>query len=227
MNTHKEQWESGKQHEIDFWTEWFETGGLQWKEEYKNRLDENLPFPEFLIEYLPDRPEITVLDVGAGPLTLLGKVLPGRKLTITAVDALADIYDKIMERCHIVPLVRTQYCEAERLSEKFPAGSFDLVYMQNALDHSYDPMEGIKQMLHVVKNDCCVFLSHATNEAERENYSGFHQWNFCMEGDKFIIWNKDARIDVASELSGYAEVTVRGDDAWNQVMMKKIDFQAP
>lgn len=224
MNIHKKSWETGKQHEIAFWTEWFETKGLQWKDEFKNRLNEHLPFQDFLVPYLPDRPEITVLDVGAGPLTLLGKVLPGRKLTIIAVDPLADIYDKILESYHIVPLIRTESCDSERLSEKFHACTFDLVVIQNALDHSYDPMEGIKQMLYVLRKDCWVILSHDTNEAERANYVGFHQWNFCREEDKFIIWNKDARIDVASELGGYAEITLHGE---NYVLIKKMDIQSP
>ncbi len=222
MNTHKETWELGRKFEIDFWTAWFETKGLQWKEEFSNRLKEDLLFQDCLVPYLPDWPELTVLDVGAGPLTLLGKVLPGRKLTIVAVDPLADIYDKILERNHIVPPVRTELCEAERLSEKFSARTFDLVFIQNALDHSYDPMKGIKQMLHVLKNNCWLIMSHDTNEAERANHVGFHQWNLCREDDKFIIWNKDIRIDVATALNSHAEITLHGE---HYVLIKKMDIQ--
>ncbi len=218
----KKKWEKGASHETDFWSEWFRTKGMEWQQDYKARLDDSLPFQEYLIKYLPKSSRCSILDVGAGPLTLLGKVLPGYELDITAVDPLANEYDDILKRFRISPVIRTQYCEAERLSDKFLPESFDLVHIQNALDHSYDPLEGIKQMLTVLKKDCYIFLSHLTNEAEKEKYIGFHQWNFCREGDRFIIWNKDNRVDVAEELGDRAQLTISGDQTWNVVEIKKV-----
>jgi SAM-dependent methyltransferase len=218
----KQKWVAGKQHEIDFWSKWFETKGSEWKKDYTDRLDANLPFQEYLVKYLPKSPQCSILDVGAGPLTILGKVLPGYELRIIAVDPLASEYDHILRRYNISPIVRTEYCEAERLSEKFPSGFFDLIHIQNALDHSHDPLEGIKQMLKVLKNNCFIFMAHFTNEAEKGKYVGFHQWNFCREDDKFIIWNKDTRIDVHEALKSLAEVTISGDQDWNVVEIRKM-----
>jgi SAM-dependent methyltransferase len=211
----------GKQIEIDFWSRWFETKGLEWKKEYRDRLDPNLLFQDYLIKYLPKSPVCTILDVGAGPLTALGKKLTGCEIAITAVDPLAREYEEILERFNISPVVKTQYCEAEKLSENFLPDYFDFVHVLNAMDHSYDPIEGMRQMLKVVKKNCFIFMSHASNEAEKENYIGFHQWNFCREGDKFIVWNKDIRIDVNEELKNLAEITIRGDQSWNIVEMRR------
>ncbi len=36
--------------------------------------------------------EVSILDVGAGPLTIINKTFPGKTLTITATDPLADEY---------------------------------------------------------------------------------------------------------------------------------------
>src|SRR5512135_2362239 len=109
----KVTWEKGVQNEKEFWTDWFKNKGGQWSKDYANRLDADLPFQEYLVEYLPKSPKCTVLDVGAGPLTLLGKVLPGYDLDIVAVDPLADEYEKLLKLYDISPIVRTQYCDAE------------------------------------------------------------------------------------------------------------------
>ena len=45
----------------------------------------------------PEGVTVRVLDVGAGPLTALGKVWPGRTLELTAVDPLADEYNAILD----------------------------------------------------------------------------------------------------------------------------------
>jgi SAM-dependent methyltransferase len=222
MEAHKSTWTEGRQIEIAFWSEWFRTKGLEWEKEFRDRLDPDLPFQEYLVRYLPKSSKCAILDVGAGPLTALGKRLTGCELVITAVDPLAHEYDEILKRFDISPIVRTQYCEAEKLSEKFPPDHFDFVHVLNALDHSYDPLEGIKQMLRVLKKHCFIFMSHANNEAEKEKYVGFHQWNFCREDDTFIIWNKDTRIDVNEELKDLAELRITGDNAWNIVEMRKI-----
>lgn len=218
----KRIWAKGAKQELDFWEMWFRTKGLEWKKDYLNRMDPHLQFQDYLIKYLPKVPTCHILDVGAGPLTVLGKVLPDRELDIVAVDPLAKDYDDILQRYKISPVVRTQYCEAENLSDQFLPDYFDLIHSLNALDHSYDPLEGIRQMLKVLKENRFIFLSHSSNEAERENYAGFHQWNFCREGEKFIIWNKGARIDVNEALRGQAEVTISGDQLWNTVEIRRV-----
>ncbi len=57
---------------------------------------------------------IRILDVGAGPLTVLGKRLTGVQIDITAVDPLAGDYGTLLQRHGIAPPIRTQWCEGER-----------------------------------------------------------------------------------------------------------------
>lgn len=171
----KKKWESEKSSEIEFWRSWFKTKGLDWPHDYNHRMDPNADFQERLAKCLPKQRDVSILDVGAGPLTKLWKVCPMHNLDITAVDALADDYDKLLMEFGIVPLVRTQSCDVEKLLDIFQFNSFDLVYMCNTLDHSYDAVEGINQMLGVVKLGCYVLLDHAINEAENANYGGLHQ----------------------------------------------------
>lgn len=217
----KKKWEAGKKNETEFWSNWIKTKGAEWTQDYINRLDVNLPFQDYLIQFLPDRYELAILDVGAGPLTPLGKVLKGHKLNIIAVDPLANEYNELLEKYNIAPKIKTEYCEAERLTGKFPQEYFDFIHVSNALDHCFNPLEGVTQMLFVLKKDCNIFLSHFTNEAEKENYTGFHQWNFCEENKEFIIWNKDTKINVNETLKGRAEIKILSDSTSNFVTMKK------
>lgn len=219
----KTKWVEGKQNEIDFWSHWCDTKGDGWKQDYIDRLDPNLPFQEYLICYLPKELEISLLDVGAGPLTSLGKVLTNCKLNITPIDPLADEYNNILTQYNITPIIRTQFGEVECLSKQFSSNSFHLIHVCNALDHSYNPLMGIQQMLDVLKKNCFIYMSHNTNEAEKEGYTGFHQWNFCEENQRFIIWNKNKRIDVNETLRGAAEVRISHCMNSNIVEIRKIN----
>ncbi len=217
----KKLWEGGRRHEIEFWSNWLETGGSHWKQDYINRLDPALPFQDYLIKYLPKGPDVSVLDVGSGPLTPLGKVLAGYKLGITAVDPLADEYNDILKKYGIIPIVQTQYGEVERLTEIFPRDYFDFIHVSNALDHSYDPLEGIRQMMAILRRGCYIFMAHNTNEAEKENYVGFHQWNFCQADNQFVIWNEKTRISINDILTEHAEVNIFDHLNWNVVEIRK------
>jgi len=188
----KTKWGGGLKNEVDFWDDYFRTKGLQWPESYSMRLDPEAPLQPRPAALLPDRAEVHILDVGAGPLTHLGKVHAGKSLRITAVDPLADQYDRILKKYNVVPPIRTQKLAAEKLVKWFKPASFDLVFARNCIDHSYNPEHAILQMISVAKPGGYVLLEHFPNEAENEAYAGLHQWNFSMSSDgDFVIGSKD------------------------------------
>lgn len=207
----KNSWKQGIDFEIDFWNDWINTKGSKWPEEYSERLNDQTLIGKDLVSCLPqDQTELHILDVGSGPVSNVGRVVPdGRKATVVAVDPLADAYNLLWDKAGIIPPLRTQMAEVERLDEKFAEASFDVVNMCNALDHCYNPLQGIYQMLHVVKSDCYVLLTHSSNEAEKANYVGFHQWNLSTsETGDFIIWNKSATLNINEILKEIATTEV-------------------
>jgi SAM-dependent methyltransferase len=233
-------WAKAWDYEVGFWRNWFQTKGLQWPDEYKARLDPARPLQAIVGSRLPvgtHRIDVgaivgsrlpvgthRILDVGAGPLTVLGKQWHGQPVHIVAVDPLAEAYDQLLADAHITPLVRTQQAFVETLGETFPANSFDIVHMMNALDHSRDPLTGILQMLGVVRPRGYVILSHATREATREHHTGMHQWDLFIEQDHFFLEGEGQRLDVSALLSQrqLAETTHSyGDDAWHWTVLRK------
>jgi SAM-dependent methyltransferase len=187
----KLRWEAGVSSEVEFWDSWFRTKGLAWGHLYGERLDPNFALqsrPAALLAEQPKAGRVRILDVGAGPLTYLGKKSGTREIEIVAVDPLASEYDRILAKYQISPLVKTERLDAEKLSARFARGTFDLVTARNCIDHSYSPEKAILQMIHVVKPKCYVLLEHLENEAHNENWQGLHQWNFSLSANgSFII----------------------------------------
>lgn len=219
-----ERWEQGKDYEIDFWDKYIGTKGDRWPEDFAERLKPDLPLQRYITDCLdPKAPSVSILDVGAGPMTVLGKVWGNREVRLTAVDALAELYDKLLEKHGVEVPVRTEQCETERLLDKFSPGQFDLVHVRNALDHGFDVMLAIEQMLSVVKIGGHVVMCHFKNEAENENYVGFHQWNLESQGGDMIVWNKDFRGSVRESFASCAEIAHISPDGadWVVAILRK------
>ena len=144
----KRRWDAALDSEIEFWTDWLREQSATESEEFRRRTDATAPSLAQLKPLIdpPVGSRIDVLDVGAGPLSAVGVVWPGCELRVTAVDPLAEQYNKLLDRLGIAPPVRTQFGEAEHLLDQFEPESFDLVYCRNALDHSFDPMLGVSNM---------------------------------------------------------------------------------
>ena len=218
----------GVSHEVDFWTRWFTTKGLYWPDDYRRRLDPDSQLDESLIvERLPELgEEVSILDVGAGPLTILGKRYPGKTLRITPVDPLAREYDRLLAGYEVEAPIRTEFCPGEWLLKKFPPGGFDIAYARNSIDHSYDPAAIIRNMVTLVKPGGYVLLRHVRREGEHQKYSGFHQWNLDVEDGHFVLWNRVSNRDLTEELAQFASIDAyrddSGDDDWIVAVIRKL-----
>lgn len=194
--------------EVAFWQYWIDGGTIPWQEERRMKLDPTTPLQDSIraVAATPPGGTVRLLDVGAGPATSLGKTWPGRVVEIVAVDPLADEYNRMLDDHGVVVPVRTRQCDGERLLDVIEPGTFDIAYSRNALDHSYAPLAVIQAMVEAIKPGGWVILKHYANEAELEQYKGLHQWNFCQQDGKFVIWNTrhhivvDERLPLASKI---------------------------
>jgi SAM-dependent methyltransferase len=183
-------WVSGIDNERSFWREWIRTRGGQWPEDFEKRMDSNAPLDEEIANIVRMNAGARICDVGSGPTPSIGYSVDGSTVDIVAVDPLASIYSTLWDDAQISPPIRPVFAPAEELSIYFQPNTFDVVHCRNALDHSFDPMRGIEQMLRIAKVGGVVMLRHHRNEAVRAGYSDFHQFNFDSEDGKFVIWNK-------------------------------------
>ncbi len=185
--------------ELFFWMRWLLLNKVRNPENFKRLLNPGLQISEFHRQFIDDLPEqrVRILEVGAGPMSNIGKRHPDKELELVPTDILANQYAKILSLFNVNPPFKTIYANVEKLEEKFEENSFDFVVANNAIDHCEDPVRAIVQMLFVVKPQHYVLLRHAEKEGERKNYSGIHWWNFGFDGNSPILFNKHYSVDIS------------------------------
>lgn len=214
MSFNKNDWYLGVESELNFWKKWLEDKGGIWSNDYDFRVDPNSELQDEIAWAIPKNFDQTfkIIDVGAGPMTYLGKNFQGKKLNITAVDALGNVYNNLHFPTGL-PLIRTLQCESESLSDVYSENSFDIAFARNTLDHSYDPLKALKEMVKIIKPNGIIITIHWANEAIAGNYEGFHQWNFYIKNQCLFVGNNDLTVNVNEELKDTAElVKINPDD---------------
>ncbi len=128
----------------------------------------------------------------------------------------------MLDESGIEPLVKTEQCDAEKLVERFGCASFDIAHAKNCLDHCYDPVVAICEMVWVIRPGGLIYLGHNYNEGDRQKYHGLHRWNFCNDGDRFIVWRGDHRVGVFDEIAEPIETRIKNvDDRWLSVWITR------
>lgn len=199
-------WTSGIDFELAFWERWMATRGSHWPDEFNARTGRSREVVDWIVADLPDPQSARILDVGSGPITTIGEFHKGVRLQVISVDPLAEFYRLLGERYGIA--IDTVTAFAEDLSAYFDLESFDRVHCRNALDHSFDPVRSIEEMLLITKTGGRVFLLHSIDEGKRENYLGFHQWDFTEADGDFLIQNKSSTVNVSRMFSQWCDIVV-------------------
>ena len=220
------KWSDGIVYEIAFWNNvyrWKHTfqGMMNWSK-YGGIIDlEKYDANAFLTTI----PNPLVLDVGSGLSYAPGNHIERHgqleKLDIHYIDPLAFQFNNILHTYH-KQLPEIEFGMIEYLSAFYPDHSVDMVIVQNALDHSANPIKGIYEALDTLHIQGILYLNHHPNEAVIEQYKGFHQYNICIEDDNLIIWNQSERWDINKILAPIAEVKVcLGDEGHIIAIIKK------
>jgi len=182
----------GLRMELLYWDNWFDDPRNA--SELAYRLDPDAPVDEVwdrLLSALPT--QARVLDVGAGPLTAIGKIFRGERIDLVASDVLAPEYNRLLANRDLKPPVRTLYAPSEELVRHLSPRTFHLVYCRNALDHASDPLQSLQEMYRLLEPGGMIYLSHYPNEADHQQNAGLHQWNFNCRDGQFTISGKGTR----------------------------------
>jgi SAM-dependent methyltransferase len=203
-------WQRALPSELTYWARYIQTEGLDFPDDYRRRLDPNTPIGDPLLLEAIDRvggTRVRIIDVGAGPMTCVGKHdprVPERTIEIVAVDPLAREYAGLIRSAGISPPVATQQCAGEDVARVFGQQRFDIAFAQNSLDHSADPISAIESMVDAVRPGGAVVLHHYRREGETNRYEQLHQWNFDVQEGRLLLYNRRQSHDVGLLLADRA-----------------------
>ena len=145
------QWLRGLSSEIYFWRRHMETKGLQWHDYWDK---ETSPTKKFHLErFIPQGKiggEYCCIDIGSGPYAM-GRITDKVKLDFQALDPLGHAYTLLKKQYNVDSGVSIKTGFVELLHELYTENTFDMVHMQNSLDHSFDPFHGLQEMLFICK----------------------------------------------------------------------------
>jgi SAM-dependent methyltransferase len=143
-------------------------------------------FPGYLSKYFEEirqaaEPSLArVLDVGSGPLSMLNWGAQSGLFELTAADPLASEYERLLQKHGLTPLCRMVTAFGEELGSQFEQGSFDLVWIHNALDHSQSPREVMEQCTLLLRPGGYLVFQGWSHEATAEGWIGLHRHNIWL-----------------------------------------------
>ena len=169
-----------------------------------------------------DRTEVDILDMGSGPFSTVGTVCDGVKINLRACDVLADDYRRICDDSGIRQHVPVERADMEYTG--YPPQSFDIVYCENALDHTNRPGFAIYEMLRICRSGGWIILRHMKSVGEHHGYRGMHLWNIehlpptarLSDGD-CRVWNRTDEF----LLSSFGQFRNVSDDKWITSKVRK------
>jgi len=230
----REVWDSRIQTELNYWKDQIRRQNSEaWRTEYATRLDPDAPLQDAIAKHIDRTVKVNrILDVGSGPLTSINRKCGFCEVSITAVDPLADFFNELMAARGITPPVRPVAGWGERLTEQFGEDQFDITYSRNAVDHSYDPIKCIDEMIKVTKKNHYVIVEMNERAGSLEHWHGLHQWDFfvartmpLLQRHLFVEGESVEAVDVTSHLAKVAEMTTlevtHGSVPWITLVLRK------
>lgn len=197
------RWAANLHEELEFWSYWAESKGAPNPAHHAERTNPATPVQERVVAYGRSlgKTQLEVLDVGSGPLTKVGHQSPADlQIRVHTCDPLAPAYLQAFSR-HGIPIPNPpSFALAEYLSSFYAPASIDVITCNNALDHSFDPIRSLNEMLRVVRLGGLLICSHKRNEGLNAQYHGLHQFNIDTADGRPILWNQGERISIEAGL---------------------------
>jgi len=147
-----------------------------------DNFNKSVPLIDDLLPYIGDKEQIKIADIGSGPVSSIGSTLPGVKIKVYP----SDIQDwtrwwkdrrEWRKDPDLTPFTPVEYQDMEKLT--YPDEFFDIVWCHNAVDHTRNAKEAVKEMIRVCKMGGWVCIICSPNQLD----TGYlHFWNAKQNG---------------------------------------------
>jgi|ERR1035437_53138 SAM-dependent methyltransferase len=134
-----------------------------------------LPLIDYLLPFIGNKKEVKIADIGSGPFSTIGSYLDGVDLKIYHSDT--NDFKDFWQNRGLTPVISVEYQDMEKLT--YPDGFFDIVHCLNALDHTRNIKEAVKEMIRVCKIDGWIYINCSLDQLST---GGHHYWNTKQDG---------------------------------------------
>jgi hypothetical protein len=182
--------------EVDFWaTQMANPSICDINERVSSAPDSLNQCPPALIKVVDDmratgvRPRI--LDVGAGPFSLMHYFQRTGRAAVVAIDVLAREYGEILRHSKFQHATEPEFGTGEFLDVQRAGDQFDIVYISNALDHTASPALTWLNALKMTRVDGIIGHAHFVREATAETEDQLHRFDLYPDANQ--LWLDDLR----------------------------------
>jgi SAM-dependent methyltransferase len=142
-----------------------------------------------------------VIELGSGPVSLLGWGVSEGLIDLTAVDPLADEYVRLARKRGLKYPVAPRRGRGEELDSLFPRDAFEIAYSSNAIDHAQDPRRCFEALTRVVAPGGAIYCEGFVREGTNAGWDGLHQHDLVPEDGHLVDYGRDGgRTDLTENL---------------------------
>lgn len=135
----------------------------------------NLPLVDQLVSFIRDKKKVRIADIGSGPFCTIGRNIHGIHIEMVCSDN--QDFTNFYHKYNVTPLYPIEYQNMEKLT--YEDESFDIVHCANALDHTKDALQAVKEMIRVCKKGGVVYINC---HLDQMNTGHKHFWNAKEDG---------------------------------------------
>ncbi len=138
--------------------------------------------------------KLKLLEIGSGPISNLAYYVDINLVDVIAIDPLADFYKKIMKKVKYKYPIKPINLNCEDLTRYFKKEVFHIVYAQNSIDHTNNPINCLHNAYYLLKNEGILFIRNNLREGSRKQWIGLHKHDIYINKKKILHSDRDGNV---------------------------------
>ena len=138
--------------------------------------------------------KLNCLKLDQEPNSNLAYYVDNNIFDLIAIDPNANMYRKILKELNYEYPIQPLNISGENLLKYFEKNYFHIVFAQNSLDHTQNPILCLKNSYLLLKKYGILYIKSNVKEGSRKNWMGLHKYDIFFQDDKLLLSNKKKKV---------------------------------